>query len=388
MQFKMSRFGCSSDDSPLEVPKPPKSGIPLHENPHSHPTPHSVKPIETLHIGAPQQIRPQPILGKKFGHVPAGFALPDPSRKLRHPEVEATNVNLPKHVTPSKIPSEKKNVGPGLPPKSGPRDENRSHPHSSQDLKTVNLDNESTRTPRASALDFWAEADASLAPPESASALPPNREGEPPPDIWKDVDNTLNARKGGTTLQEWIASLPGSGLKLAPWAADGTLDSKTLGELKKDIELAKDNEAKSDGEEGEIRARTIERVKNVAEPTPLKAKIEEFVPDEEDDLQGIGEAVDSSFEEEIEGFVPEDFCRLPGEETRNMEDAFSPEPTPDNGPPPVADPTLLHPEYQSSSSSNAPNQTISSPEYNSRQNMVSVVSCPIGKSWYSLGKAA
>ena len=194
-------------------------------------------------------------------------------------------------------------------------------------------DDESTMTPTASALAFWAAADASLAPSESASALPPNHKGEPPPDIWRDADKALDLRKGGPTMEEWIASLPGLGLKLGPWAADGTLDSKMLSELREEVKPAK-NEPSVDASPGDnnIRAVLVEKVKEMDNKIHLDEEFEEFVP------------------EDVEGLLPE--------EVKVLEAVLATEPIPDNLPPPIADPTLLHPEYRSSLSAitSAPEQ--------------------------------
>jgi hypothetical protein len=190
-------------------------------------------------------------------------------------------------------------------------------------------------TPTASALAFWAAADASLAPSESASALPPNHKGEPPPDIWRDADKTLDLRKGGPTMEEWIASLPGLGLKLGPWASDGTLDSRMLSELREDIKLAKDEQPHGDdgdgdgGDEGAsagggtLRTMLVEKIKEMDNKVQSDEEFEEFVP------------------EDVEGLLPE--------EVKVLEAVLETESMPDNLPPPVADPTLLHPEYRSTS---------------------------------------
>ncbi|KAL7272544.1 hypothetical protein RUND412_004643 [Rhizina undulata] len=85
------------------------------------------------------------------------------------------------------------------------------------------------QTPTASAIDFWAEADSTLAPSESASAQPPNLRGKPPPKFWLDADQRLDRRGSERTMEEWIAGLPGLGLGTGVWAAgiesDGALDS-------------------------------------------------------------------------------------------------------------------------------------------------------------------
>lgn len=78
--------------------------------------------------------------------------------------------------------------------------------------------------------------------------------------------------------------------------------------------------------------RGLLRIKNIEEAAQ-EAKIEEFVPDEQDNLRQNADAIDSSSEEEIEEFVPENLGGLPSEVTRNPEGALSQEPTLDNKPP-------------------------------------------------------
>lgn len=166
------------------------------------------------------------------------------------------------------------------------------------------------KTPTSSALEFWAAADASLAPSESASAQPPNRIGEPPPDIWKDADRTLSLRKGKPTLEEWIAGLPGLGLRQGSLAANGSLDAQMLKELRtKSMEQSSSNKG-SDA----MMAALAEKVK--------------LLEDEELELN--------------EEFVPEDEAGLTLEEVKALEET---EPVPKNSPPLIIDPFLLHPDY-------------------------------------------
>lgn len=166
------------------------------------------------------------------------------------------------------------------------------------------------KTPSSSALEFWAAADASLAPSESASAQPPNRTGEPPPDIWKDADRTLNLRKGKPTLEEWIAGLPGLGLRQGPLVANGSLDAQMLKELR--TKTIKTSSSKKT---------------NDAMVAALAKKLKEL---EDEEL------------ESIEEFVPEDEAGLTLEEVKALEES---KPVPENAPPPIIDPFLLHPDY-------------------------------------------
>lgn len=166
------------------------------------------------------------------------------------------------------------------------------------------------KTPTSSALEFWAAADASLAPSESASAQPPNRIGEPPPDIWKDADRTLSLRKGKPTLEEWIAGLPGLGLRQGSLVANSSLDAQMLKELRtKSIEKSSSNK----GSDVMIAA---------------LAKKLKVLEDEELELS--------------EEFVPEDEAGLTPEEVKALEET---QPVPKNSPPPIIDPFLLHPDY-------------------------------------------
>lgn len=166
------------------------------------------------------------------------------------------------------------------------------------------------KTPTSSALEFWAAADASLAPSESASAQPPNRIGEPPPDIWKDADRTLSLRKGKPTLEEWIAGLPGLGLRQGSSAANSSLDAQMLKELRtKSMEQSFSNKG-SDA----MMATLAEKLK--------------VLEDEELELS--------------EEFVPEDEAGLTLEEVKALEET---DPIPKNSPPPIIDPFLLHPDY-------------------------------------------
>ena len=81
------------------------------------------------------------------------------------------------------------------------------------------------------ALEFRCGADESLAPSESASAQPPDYNGDPRPNFWKTADQSLAARRD--TAEEWIAGLPGLGLG----SHDGALDWKCLQSLKAKNEL-------------------------------------------------------------------------------------------------------------------------------------------------------
>lgn len=175
-------------------------------------------------------------------------------------------------------------------------------PHPSEDL---------SKTPTSSALEFWAVADASLAPSESASAQAPNRRGEPPPDIWKDADKTLNLRKSGPTMEEWIASLPGLGLRLGSWAPDRNLDSIMLKQL---------------------------RVKT---PKPSPVQADELLRAR---LAGELNIMENRVFDQGEEFVPEDELGLTLEEVKSLE-LLEDEPVPENAPPAIIDPFLLHPEY-------------------------------------------
>lgn len=185
---------------------------------------------------------------------------------------------------------------------------NRIHKHIHQNL-------ESSKTPTSSALEFWAAADASLAPSESASVQPPNRTGEPPPDIWRDADRTLNCQKGKPTLEEWIANLPGLGLRQGPLVASETLDVQMLKEL---------------------RAKSIKQLSSKHNKEAAIAVLNEKLKKMEDEIL-----------EKDEEFVPEDEVGLTADEVKALEDD---EPTPENSAPLVIDPSLLHPEYHPSPS--------------------------------------
>lgn len=168
---------------------------------------------------------------------------------------------------------------------------------------------EFSRTPTSSALEFWAAADSSLAPSESASAQPPNRTGEPPPDIWKDADRDLSLRKGKPTLEEWIAGLPGLGLRRGSSAANGSLDAQMLKNL---------------------RARSIKQSSKKGNDVMMTALAEKLKVLEDEEL------------ELSEEFVPEDEAGLTLEEVKALEET---ELVPENAPPPIIDPFLLHPDY-------------------------------------------
>jgi hypothetical protein len=179
------------------------------------------------------------------------------------------------------------------------------------------------RTPTQSALDFWKEADESLAPSESASAQIPNRHWEPPPNFWKAADRTLDRSKDkGPSMEEWIASLPGLGLGLGTWgASDGSLDWKYFQATRK---LQKRRSANS-----------VKTLKS-------KKSAQDMIEENMGALEKVIEDIESqACVGKDEGLTPD--------EAEALEDIPSePEDQADNSPPTPVDPFLLHPEYKPS----------------------------------------
>lgn len=219
-----------------------------------------------------------------------------PPLKLPSPEVRPVNSaeGLPQKSTGAKIRPDETTPT--------PQDTSIDSPRSSNAREFL-------RTPTSSALEFWAAADSSLAPSESASAQLPNRTGEPPPDIWKDADRTLSLRKGKPTLEEWIAGLPGLGLRRGSPAANGSLDAQMLKDL---------------------RARSIKQSSKKGNDVMMAALAEKLKVLEDEEL------------ELSEEFVPEDEAGLTLEEVKALEETES---VPENALPPIIDPFLLHPDY-------------------------------------------
>ncbi|KAF8543563.1 hypothetical protein BDD12DRAFT_801917 [Trichophaea hybrida] len=187
------------------------------------------------------------------------------------------------------------------------------------------------QTPTQSALEFWREADESLAPSESASAQPPNYHGEPPPNFWKTADQSLNIRKEvGPTMEEWIATLPGLGLGLGSWGnSDGALDWKYFQSLKATNKLKKSQSGSS--------IKTVKTVKSV----------QDMIAENIENLEKVIEEIEENNPFAGEGLTPE--------EAEALDDEFAePESPVDNNPPPLVDPTLLHPEYRPSSPAAGP----------------------------------
>ncbi|KAG0138366.1 hypothetical protein HOY82DRAFT_596040 [Tuber indicum] len=122
-------------------------------------------------------------------------------------------------------------------------------------------------------------------------------------------------------IQEWIAIPPGSSFRWCPRLQD---DRRT----EEGYRTRQINEAKCDGEEGEIQARIAGEAKDAEEITTQEAKTEDSTPDREGDLRGNAQVISSSTEERIEEFAREDSAK----ETRNLK-GLSQEPIPDNGPP-------------------------------------------------------
>jgi hypothetical protein len=180
------------------------------------------------------------------------------------------------------------------------------------------------RTPTQSALDFWKEADESLAPSESASAQIPNRHWEPPPNFWKAADRTLDRSKDkGPSMEEWIASLPGLGLGLGTWgASDGSLDWKYFQAARKLQKRRSTNSVK-----------TLKSKKSAQDMIEENMDaLEKVIEDIEGSQKGVGKE---------EGLTPD--------EAEALEDISSePEDQADNSPPTPVDPSLLHPEYKPS----------------------------------------
>lgn len=232
-----------------------------------------------------------------------------PPLKLPSPEVKPMN----SEERPSQNPTSAKSPPRETITTSAPQSIGIDSPRSSDPRGIHELPHPNTeflKTPTSSALEFWAAADASLAPSESASAQPANRTGEPPPDIWKDADRTFNLRKGKPTLEEWIADLPRLGLRQGPLAANSSLDTQMLKELKtKSIKESSSNQGND-----VMMAALAEKLK--------------VLEDEELELS--------------EEFVPEDENGLTPEEVKALEET---EPVPENAPPLIIDPFLLHPDY-------------------------------------------
>jgi hypothetical protein len=186
----------------------------------------------------------------------------------------------------------------------------------------------SARTPTTSALEFWREADESLAPSESASAQPPNYGGERPPAFWKSADKSLETyRASAPTMEEWIASLPGLGLGLGAWGdSDGVSDWNYFQTLRASRKLKKSRS----------------RVSQTSEPANSTRTTEDLV---DESIEKVQEAL---------GDIGEDFPKLSTvqegltpDEAEAVEVSDEEPHTPvDNAPPPVADPRLLHPDYQ------------------------------------------
>lgn len=232
-----------------------------------------------------------------------------PPLKLPSPEVKpmGSEERPPPNPTSAKSPPREAITNPA-PQSIGIDSPRSSDPRGIREFQHPNT--EFLKTPTSSALGFWAAADASLAPSESASAQPPNRTGEPPPDIWKDADRTFNLRKGKPTLEEWIAGLPGLGKQQGSLAANSSLDTQILKELRtKSIKEPSSNQG------------------NDVMMAALAEKLR-VLEDEELDLS--------------EEFVPEDETGLTPEELKALEET---EPVPENGPPLIIDPFLLHPDY-------------------------------------------
>lgn len=179
------------------------------------------------------------------------------------------------------------------------------------------------KTPTPSALEFWREADESLAPSESASAQPPNYHGEPPPNFWKAADQSLSTRKEvEPTMEEWIASLPGLGLGLGSWGnSDGALDWKYFQSLKATNKLKKSRSGSS--------IKTAKTVKSV----------QDMITENIENLEKVIEEIEENNPLRGEGLTPD--------EAEALDDEFTePEVPVNNNPPPLVDPNLLHPEYR------------------------------------------
>jgi hypothetical protein len=192
------------------------------------------------------------------------------------------------------------------------------------------------KTPTQSAVDFWHEADSSLAPSESASAQPPNYYSQPPPSFWKVADQTLAAQEStGPTMEEWIASLPSLGLGLGTWGNhDGALDWKYFQSLQAKNKLKKSRSGSSVKSKASSNTGTAKSVKDM---------IEENIKNLEKVIEEIEEA--GSVREE--GLTPE--------EVEDLDEFISDSESPvDNLPPPITNPNLLHPEYLGPGTPGAP----------------------------------
>ncbi|KAA8906394.1 hypothetical protein FN846DRAFT_1013716 [Sphaerosporella brunnea] len=178
------------------------------------------------------------------------------------------------------------------------------------------------QTPTQSALDFWREADESLAPSDSASAQLPNRHWKPPPNFWKEADRALDTHKAKSpTMEEWIASLPGLGLGLGTWgASDGSIDWKYFQATRK---LQK------------------RRSSNSVKTLRSKKSVQDMIEENMEALEKVIEDLEGSRtrSDEDEGLTPD--------EAEALEDVvIRPEGEVDNNPPTPVNPSLLHPEYK------------------------------------------
>lgn len=232
-----------------------------------------------------------------------------PSLTLPSPKVKPVD---PKKRPPRRL-SNQKSLSLEASVSSTPRDieiDTPQLPNPRETREPIHPNIEFSKTPTSSALEFWADADASLAPSESASAQPPNRIGEPPPDIWRDADRTLNLRKSKPTLEEWVASLPGLNPRQEPLEASGALNAQMLKEL---------------------RTRSIKKSSSKHSKDAVIAALAEKLKD-----------LEYEEPEQIEEFVPEDELELAQEEAKASEE----ESVPEYLPPLNIDPSLLHPDYR------------------------------------------
>jgi len=187
------------------------------------------------------------------------------------------------------------------------------------------------RTPTSSALEFWREADESLAPSESASAVPPNPRAEPPPNFWKAADRNLDTGKEkGPTMEEWIATLPGLGLGLGMWGNnDGALDWKYFQSLKASRELRP----------------CASSVKSVAMAQSAQEMIEENIGK----LQKVIEHIEETNSSPKKSVLDTDGEGLTPDEAEAIDDiSAEPESPIDNLAPVNINPDLLHPGYSRS----------------------------------------
>lgn len=201
----------------------------------------------------------------------------------------------------------------------------------------------SSRTPTSSALEFWREADESLAPSESASAQPPNYNGEPPPSFWKTADQSLAARReAGPTIEEWIASLPGLGLGLGTWGShDGALDWKYFQSLKAKNKLKKSRSGLSSASS----QKTVRTVKSVQDMiTENIESLEKVIEEIEENSNSRSNARSGGDAEQ--GLTPDEAEALDDDATDPFAEPVEHEAVVDNNPPALVDPDLLHPEYR------------------------------------------